>query len=556
MHPWHGHLDVFCNNELRKLHSILEMVFSFVCEKCSNSSYKLRFPLKGSLRTLHVLDLGDLHLSSPTVQTYGVVTKIQRLFYHALVAVYQKRHTGLEWKTRRPNDYNSKSEHSSDLENLVDQEHSVSRIQFLGDKLVSWMSKKRDCTAMSAAEAEYMALSASCATEYQLADMFTKSLPEDRFEYLVKRIGMRCLTPAELENICVILFSIHSDDGNPSRANIKQALRLIPAESDSLPHAHAQTTNTYYKHQDSRIKKAQELKTKTSTNSDIQDLPLRYQVYQGILLESFQDDAKYEHVGQDTRSQDGKDNKDKQGKDLKISESKTKPKIQELNDKGISRSSRKQDSKSHLGNSKTTHYGRLLASKYVFEHGSLESAGSLASGEIVTLKILSQIRSSATNHGSSIESMQDKFNQFKRLDVWELISLPECRHAIKVVIRNKSRLVVKDYSQQEGIDFEESFAPVARLEAVRMFVAYATHKNFIIYQIDVKTTFLNGPLKEEVFVSQPNRFVDLDFPNHAYHLKKAMYGLKQAPRAWYDKLSSFLIEHHFTKGIVDPTLFT
>ncbi|GJT54538.1 hypothetical protein Tco_0989592 [Tanacetum coccineum] len=106
----------------------------------------------------------------------------------------------------------------------------------------------------------------------------------------------------------------------------QQCCSLILAESDSLPHAHAQTTKTYYKHQDSRIKKAQELKTKTSINSDIQDLPLRYQVYQGRLLASFQDDAKYEHVGQDTRSQDGKDNQDKQGKDLKISKQKTKSK--------------------------------------------------------------------------------------------------------------------------------------------------------------------------------------------------------------------------------------
>ncbi|GKF19775.1 retrovirus-related pol polyprotein from transposon TNT 1-94, partial [Tanacetum coccineum] len=119
--------------------------------------------------------------------------------------------------------------------------------------------------------------------------------------------------------------------------------------------------------------------------------------------------------------------------------------------------------------------------------------------------------------------------------------------AENTVIRNKSRLVAKGYRQEEGIDFEESFAPVARLKAVRMFVAYAAHKNFTIYQMDVKTAFLNGPLKEEVFVSQPDGFVDPDFPNHVYCLKKALYGLKQAPRAWYDKLSSFLIEHHFTK---------
>ncbi|GJX26011.1 retrovirus-related pol polyprotein from transposon TNT 1-94 [Tanacetum coccineum] len=97
---------------------------------------------------------------------------------------------------------------------------------------------------------------------------------------------------------------------------------------------------------------------------------------------------------------------------------------------------------------------------------------------------------------------------------------------------------------------------IARLEVARMFVAYAAHKNFTIYQMDVKTTFLNGPLKEEVFVSHPDGFVDPDFPNHVYRLKKALYGLKQAPGAWYDKLSSFLIEYHFTKGIVNPTMFT
>nr|GEU38261.1 copia protein [Tanacetum cinerariifolium] len=125
-----------------------------------------------------------------------------------------------------------------------------------------------------------------------------------------------------------------------------------------------------------------------------------------------------------------------------------------------------------------------------------------------------------------------------------------------IVIRNKSRLVAKGYKQEEGIDFQESFAHVARLEAVRMFIAYVAHTNFTIFQMDVKTTFLNGPLKKEVYGSQPDGFVDPKFPDHVYRLKKALYDLKQAPRAWYDKLSSFLIKHYFTKGIVDPTLFT
>nr|GFD38663.1 retrovirus-related Pol polyprotein from transposon TNT 1-94 [Tanacetum cinerariifolium] len=123
------------------------------------------------------------------------------------------------------------------------------------------------------------------------------------------------------------------------------------------------------------------------------------------------------------------------------------------------------------------------------------------------------------------------------------------------ILKNKARLVARGYRQEEGIDFEESFAPVTRLEAIRIFLAYAAHKNMVVYQMDVKTAFLNGNLREEVYVSQPDGFVDLDNPNHVYKLKKALYGLKQAPRAWYDMLSSFLLSQDFSKGSVDPTLF-
>ncbi|GJZ93406.1 retrovirus-related pol polyprotein from transposon TNT 1-94 [Tanacetum coccineum] len=124
------------------------------------------------------------------------------------------------------------------------------------------------------------------------------------------------------------------------------------------------------------------------------------------------------------------------------------------------------------------------------------------------------------------------------------------------VLKNKARLVAQGFRQEEGIDFEESFAPVARIEAIRIFVANAANKNMMIFQMDVKTAFLNGELKEEVYVSQPEGFVDQDNPSHVYKLKKALYSLKQAPRAWYDMLSSFLISQHFSKGAVDPTLFT
>nr|GEZ57950.1 hypothetical protein [Tanacetum cinerariifolium] len=125
----------------------------------------------------------------------------------------------------------------------------------------------------------------------------------------------------------------------------------------------------------------------------------------------------------------------------------------------------------------------------------------------------------------------------------------------QTVIRNKSRLVVRGYRQEEGIDFEESFALVARMEAIRIFLAYAAHKSFMVFQMDMKTAFLHCSLKEDMYVCQPEGFIDVDHPSHVYKLKKALYGLKQAPRAWYDKRSMFLLQNHFFKGTIDPTLF-
>ncbi|GJR93185.1 retrovirus-related pol polyprotein from transposon TNT 1-94 [Tanacetum coccineum] len=122
-------------------------------------------------------------------------------------------------------------------------------------------------------------------------------------------------------------------------------------------------------------------------------------------------------------------------------------------------------------------------------------------------------------------------------------------------LKNKARLVAHGYRQEEGIDFEESFTPVARLESIRVFLAYAAHINIVVYQMDVKTAFLNGILREEVYVSQPDGFVDQENPNHVYKLNKALYGLKQAPRVWYDLLSKFLLSQEFSKRTVDPTLF-
>ncbi|GKC29165.1 retrovirus-related pol polyprotein from transposon TNT 1-94, partial [Tanacetum coccineum] len=169
---------------------------------------------------------------------------------------------------------------------------------------------------------------------------------------------------------------------------------------------------------------------------------------------------------------------------------------------------------------------------------------------------------------ASIKSMQEELLQFKRLDVWVLVPpldnikpltlkwLFTNKHDEEnMVIQNKTRLVVRGYRHEEGIDFEESFASVARMEAIRIFLAYAAHKSFTVFQMDVKTAFLHGMLKEDVYVCQPEGFIDADHPTHVYKLKKALYWLKQAPRAWYDELLTFLLHNHFFKGTIDPTLF-
>nr|GEV28327.1 retrovirus-related Pol polyprotein from transposon TNT 1-94 [Tanacetum cinerariifolium] len=176
---------------------------------------------------------------------------------------------------------------------------------------------------------------------------------------------------------------------------------------------------------------------------------------------------------------------------------------------------------------------------------------------------------SAITEDCWFQAMQDEIHEFDRLQVWELVPQPDCVMIIALkwiykvkldeygdVLKNKARLVAKGYRQEEGIDFEESFASVARIKAIRIFIANVTSKNTTIYQMDVKMAFLNGELKEEVYVSQPEGFVDPDHPTHVYRLKKALYGLKQAPRAWYDTLSRFLLDNNFSKGVVDPTLFT
>ncbi|GJW07010.1 putative ribonuclease H-like domain-containing protein [Tanacetum coccineum] len=169
---------------------------------------------------------------------------------------------------------------------------------------------------------------------------------------------------------------------------------------------------------------------------------------------------------------------------------------------------------------------------------------------------------------SWIEAMQDELLQFKLQKVWTLVDLPNGKRAIGtkwvfrnkkdergIVIKNKARLVAQGYTQEEGIDYDEVFAPVARIEAIRLFLAYASFKDFVVYQMDVKSAFLYGKIEEEVYVCQPPGFEDPDFPNRVYKVENILYGLHQAPRAWYETLSTYLLDNGFQRGKIDKTLF-
>ncbi|GKB86724.1 retrovirus-related pol polyprotein from transposon TNT 1-94 [Tanacetum coccineum] len=170
---------------------------------------------------------------------------------------------------------------------------------------------------------------------------------------------------------------------------------------------------------------------------------------------------------------------------------------------------------------------------------------------------------------SWVIAMQEELNQFISNDVWELVPNPKDMTIIGtkwvyrnkldengVVSRNKARLVAQGYNQQEGIDYHETNAPIARLESIRILLAYACALDFKFFQMDVKSAFLNSFINEEVYVAQPSRFINFTKPNHVYRLKKALYGLKQTPKAWYDRLKSFLIKHDYAIGMVDNKLFT
>ncbi|CAM8921066.1 unnamed protein product [Rhodiola kirilowii] len=164
--------------------------------------------------------------------------------------------------------------------------------------------------------------------------------------------------------------------------------------------------------------------------------------------------------------------------------------------------------------------------------------------------------------------MQEELGEFTRNNVWDLVPRPSGVNIIGTkwifknktdesgnITRNKARLVAQGYTQIEGINFDETFTSVARLEAIRLLLAVACYLNFKLFQMDVKSAFLNGLICEEVYVAQPKGFEDPHYPDHVYKLKKALYGLNQAPRAWYERLTQFLMSMGYTRGGIDKTMF-
>ncbi|GKD33822.1 putative ribonuclease H-like domain-containing protein [Tanacetum coccineum] len=152
---------------------------------------------------------------------------------------------------------------------------------------------------------------------------------------------------------------------------------------------------------------------------------------------------------------------------------------------------------------------------------------------------------------SWIEAMQEELLQFKLQQVYK-----NKKDERGIVIKNKARLVAQGYTQEEGIDYDEVFALVARIKAIRLFLAYVSSKDFVVYQMDVKSAFLYGKIKEEVYVCQPRGFEDPNFPDRVYKVEKALYGLHQAPRAWYETLSTCLLDNGFQRGKIDNTLLS
>nr|GEV11032.1 retrovirus-related Pol polyprotein from transposon TNT 1-94 [Tanacetum cinerariifolium] len=231
------------------------------------------------------------------------------------------------------------------------------------------------------------------------------------------------------------------------------------------------------------------------------------------------------------------------------------------------------------GNRMFTH-ASTVGSTYVYLSGLIPvNAATLPNADLLTNLLmldledtvdLQDTRIFSDVYDDEVEGVEADFNNLEltTVKVWRLVDLPKGKHAIRtkwvyrnkkdekgIVVRNKARLVAQGYTQEEGINYDEVFALVARIEAIGLFLAYALFMRFIVYQMDVKSAFLYGIIEEEVYVCQPPGFEDQHFSNKVYKVEKALYGLYQAPRAWYETLSTYLLENGFRRGIIDKTLF-
>nr|GEX42897.1 copia protein [Tanacetum cinerariifolium] len=450
--------------------------------------------------------------------------------------------------------------------------------QFLGEKLVSWSSKKQDCTALSTAEAEYVSLSACCAqvlwirtqlmnygflfdkipiycnsksaiaiscnpvqhsrtkhiavryhfikehvekgtielyfakTYYQLADLFTKALPVDRFNYLVHRLGMRSLSPQELDRLAKSHYpkNDHEDIGK------------LGAKGDIGFFIGYSADSCAYRVYNRRTKKIME-----TMNVKFDELSV---------------------IAFEQRS--------------------SKPELQSMTSGQISSGLDLTYTPSTITTQQPTEAAQAHQDVDRLETQQQHAQQQGHPALLQPKTIANNVPNAMFDANMFVNPFATSSTSFKRMDVWVLVPAPNNISPLTLkwifknkndeentVIRNKSRLVVRGYCQEEGLDFEESFALVARMEAIRIFLAYDAHKLFTVFQMDMKTAFLHGTLKEDIYVCQPEGFIDADHLSHVYTLKKALYELKQAPRAWYNELSMFLLRNHFFKGTIDPTLF-
>nr|GEV00064.1 ribonuclease H-like domain-containing protein [Tanacetum cinerariifolium] len=299
-------------------------------------------------------------------------------------------------------------------------------------------------------------------TDYQLADLFTKALPAYRFNYLVRRFGMRSLSPQELDHL------VKSQKPDISFLYVFEALCYPKNDREDIG--------------------------KLGAKGDI-----------GFFIGYSADSCAYRVYNRRTN---------------KIMET-----MNVSFDELLAMAFEQRNSKPGL---QSMNFGQISSGLDLTYAPSTITTQQPTEGELDLL----------------FKAMYDDF----------IGGQPSAAQRT-ILAAQAQQLLVRGYRQEEGIDFEESFTSVARMEAIRIFLAYAAHKSFSGFQMDVKTAFLHGSLKEDVYVCQPEGFIDAYHPSHVYKLKKALYGLKQEPRAWSDELSTFFLQNHFFKGSIDPTLF-